>query len=136
MDIPAMLTGAIGTVFTGGGLWVGLRLWVDHRKNRAEGARSDRDFEAQRDERAVAVMERAMGRLDAEVERLSKADESSRARISRLESSNRELADENRTFRQVIVGVMERLRRQPPDEPASILAFILKHLPHLGKDPS
>lgn len=136
MDIPALFTGAIGTAFTGGGLWVGLRLLVDHRRNRLEGRRADRDIEAQREERAISVMERAMTRLDSEVTRLSKNDESNRARISDLERSNRELAEENRTFRTVIVGVLERLRRQPPDEPASILEYILKHLPNFRKDPT
>lgn len=136
MDVPAILTGVVAAVFSGGGIWVGLRLWVDHRKNRSDGRRADRDIEAQREERAISVMERAMTRLDSEVTRLSKSDESNRSRITELERSNRALAEENRVFRNVIVGVLERLRRQPPDEPESILEYIFKHLPHFRKDPT
>lgn len=139
MEIPEWMLPSIAALFTGGGLWKIVDMIRDSRLRKLEGDRESRSEKAlrlqQQEETTWTHMEAAMSRLDSDVQRLSANDEKSRERITNLEDSNRELAEENRTFRTVIIGVLERLRRQPPDEPASILAYILKHLPHLGKEP-
>lgn len=140
MEIPEWMLPSIAALFTGGGLWKIVDMIRDSRLRKLEGDRESRSEKAlrlqQQEETAWTHMEAAMNRLDADVQRLTANDERSRERITKLEDSNRELATENRTFRDVIVGVLERLRRQPPDEPASILEYILKHLPHFRKDPT
>lgn len=75
-----------------------------------------------------------LARQDRQITGLAEENTEHRGRIEALEESNRALARENRTFREVLVGVMDRLRRKPPDTPESILAYILAHLPHFGKD--
>lgn len=56
------------------------------------------------------------------------------SRLGKVERENESLARENRTFRRVILSVMDMLRRKPPETPETILAFILEHLPYIGKD--
>ena len=140
MEIPEWILPSIVTLFTGGGLWKIVDMIRDSRLRKLEGERESRSEKAQRlqqhEETVWTHMEAAMNRLDADVQRLTANDEKSRERITKLEEANRDLATENRTFRDVIVGVLERLRRQPPDEPASILEYIFKHLPNFGKDPT
>lgn len=55
-------------------------------------------------------------------------------RLGKVERENESLARENRTFRRVTLSVMDMLRRKPPETPETILAFILEHLPYIGKD--
>lgn len=140
MEIPEWMLPSIAALFTGGGLWKIVDMVRDSRLRKLEGDRESRSEKAlrlqQQEESVWNHMEAAMDRLDADVQRLTANDEKSRERITKLEDSNRDLATENRTFRDVIIGVLERLRRQPPDEPASILEYILKNLPNFRKDPT
>lgn len=55
-------------------------------------------------------------------------------RLGKVEQENEALARENRTFRRVILTVMDMLRRKPPETPESVLAYILEHLPFIGKE--
>lgn len=121
--------GLAGLVLLGRFLW---DIWAHREERQAERqAAEERGVDA-----AFLRLERAADRLESDVVRLTASDESNRGRIEKLEDANRALAEENRTFRTVVIGVMNRLRRKPPDSPEAILAFILEHLPFLGKDPS
>lgn len=57
------------------------------------------------------------------------------AGMKEMRAKHDAVVEENRRFRDVILTVMEQLRRVPPPEHSEILAFIIKHLPSLGKDP-
>lgn len=78
--------------------------------------------------RLVAAAERQ----DAEIERLGARDVENRGRIEALEASNRELAEENRTFRALLGALVEGLRRKPPDDAETLLDLILSKAPFLG----
>ncbi|WP_344354428.1 hypothetical protein [Brachybacterium phenoliresistens] len=141
----------IGALFGTSGLVAGFKVWTEWQSTRelrrTETAAQAAARDDAREESAFIRMERAMERMDRELTRTAAEREQDRARaaaereqdrarIADLETAHQELAEENRTFRTVIAGVVNRLRRKPPDSPEAILAYILEHLPFLGKDPS
>ena len=142
MSFVQIATTVLGSLGGLGGIGAGIaflwKAWVgrqERRARRSQAEAQDLDLAFTRMVRAGERQDAEIARQDARIDRLSTRDQENRARIEKLEESNRALAAENRTFRDVLLGVMERLRRKPPDSPESILAFILTHLPHFGKDP-
>jgi len=109
-------------------------------RQRGEQAVAKAEAAAKRQELTFTLMEKATDRLDKDVKRLSEtvAGQQSQiteqaSQIGELQEMNAGLAEENRSFRRVILSVMDMLRRRPPETPETILAFILEHLPHIGK---
>ena len=138
-DLITPITQALGggAVLTGVGyalvvLW---RFWThrEERKDleeRAEAQSLDAGFS-----RLVAAAERQdaeIARQDTRIAALSSQATEDRGRIEALERSNRELADENRTFRTLVGAVIEGLRRKPPDSADILLELIFSKAPFLG----
>ena len=106
-------------------LW---KLWK-HREERHE---LKEKAEAQSLDAGFSRLVAAAERQDAEIERLGIRDAENRGRIEALETSNRELVQENRTFRALLEALMEGLRRKPPDDAETLLNLILSKAPFLG----
>ena len=139
-DLITPITQALGggAVLTGVGyalvvLW---RFWThrEERKDleeRAEAQSLDAGFS-----RLVAAAERQdaeIARQDTRIAALSSQAAEDRGRIEALEKSNRELAEENRTFRTLVGAVIEGLRRKPPDSADTLLDLIFSRAPFLGE---
>ena len=113
-------------------LW---RFWThrEERKDleeRAEAQSLDAGFS-----RLVAAAERQdteIARQDKRIAALSSQAAEDRSRIEALEFSNRELAEENRTFRTLVGALVEGLRRKPPDDAETLLDLIFSRVPFLG----
>ena len=138
-DLITPITQALGggAVLTGVGyalvvLW---RFWThrEERKDleeRVEAQSLDAGFS-----RLVAAAERQdaeIARQDTRIAALSSQATEDRGRIEALERSNRELAEENRTFRTLVGAVIEGLRRKPPDSADILLELIFSKAPFLG----
>lgn len=54
-------------------------------------------------------------------------------RLATVEAQAKELIAENRLFRGVIRGTIERLRRVPPLDHSEIVAYILRHIPGIDE---
>ena len=106
-------------------LW---KLWT-HREERHE---LQEKAEAQSLDAGFSRLVAAAERQDTEIERLGTRDVENRRRIEALEVSNRELAEENRTFRTLLGALVEGLRRKPPDDAETLLDLILSRAPFLG----
>ena len=106
-------------------LW---KLWK-HREERQE---LQEKAEAQNLDAGFSRLVAAAERQDAEIERLGTRDVENRERIEALEASNRELIEENRTFRSLLGALVEGLRRKPPDSAETLLDLILSKVPSLG----
>lgn len=106
-------------------LW---NLW----KHREERQGLQEKAEAQSLDAGFSRLVAAAERQDAEIERLGARDAENRERIEALEESNRELIEENRTFRSLLRALMEGLRRKPPDDAETLLELILSRAPFLG----
>ena len=106
-------------------LW---KLW-SHREERQE---LQEKAEAQNLDAGFSRLVAAAERQDAEIERLGTRDVENRERIEALEASNRELIEENRTFRSLLGALVEGLRRKPPDSAETLLDLILSKVPSLG----
>lgn len=142
MNLTEVLTTALG----GGGL-AAVALFVlknlpDWWRHRGEQAAQKAEASSKNQELAFTLLAKSAERLDADVVRLStKSDkqqqqiDKQQEQIDELQRSNGELAQENRSFLRVIQGVIERLRRKPPEPPEHTLAYIFVQLPHLGKEP-
>ena len=138
-DLITPITQALGggAVLTGVGyalvvLW---RFWThrEERKDleeRAEAQSLDAGFS-----RLVAAAERQdaeIARQDTRIAALSSQAADDRGRIEALERSNRELAEENRTFLSLVNALVEGLRRKPPDDADTLLGLIFHYFPLLG----
>lgn len=117
------LTGV--TVYALVALW---RLWTRREDRRALESRA----EAQSLDEGFARLVAAAERQDADIAHLTTRDKENRERIGALEISNRELAEENRTFRTLLGALVEGLRRKPPEDPDTLLDLILSKFPSLG----
>ena len=106
-------------------LW---KLW-SHREERQE---LKEKAEAQSLDAGFSRLVAAAERQDTEIERLGARDIENRERIEALEKSNRELANENRTFRSLLGALVEGLRRKPPEDAETLLELILSKVPSLG----
>lgn len=104
------------------------KLWK-HREERQE---LQEKAEAQSLDAGFSRLVAAAERQDTEIERLGTRDVENRVRIEALEASNRELAEENRTFRVLLGALVEGLRRKPPDDAETLLDLILSKAPFLG----
>ena len=131
-DLITPITQALGggAVLTGVGyalvvLW---RFWT-HREERKD---LEERAEAQSLDAGFSRLVAAAERQDAEIARLSQRSLEDRGRIEALEKSNRELADEHRTFRALVGAVIEGLRRQPPARADTLLDLIFSKAPFLG----
>ena len=108
---------------------VALWRWWTHREERKD---LEERAEAQSLDAGFSRLVQAAERQDAEIARLSQRSLEDRGRIEALEKSNRELADENRTFRALVGAVIEGLRRKPPDSADTLLDLIFSKAPFLG----
>lgn len=106
-------------------LW---KLW-SHREERQE---LKEKAEAQSLDAGFSRLVAAAERQDTEIERLGARDIENRERIEALEASNRELIEENRTFRSLLGALVEGLRRKPPEDAETLLELILSKVPSLG----
>lgn len=106
-------------------LW---KLWT-HREEREELRER---VEAQSLDAGFSRLVQAAERQDVDIARLTSRDQENRERIERLETSNRELVEENRTFRSLLGALVEGLRRKPPEDPDTLLELILSKVPSLG----
>lgn len=106
-------------------LW---RFWT-HREERRD---LEERAEAQSLDAGFSRLVAAAERQDTEIARLSGRDIENRERIEALEASNRELAEENRTFLSLVNALVEGLRRKPPDDADTLLGLIFQYFPLLG----
>ena len=106
-------------------LW---RFWT-HREERRD---LEEKAEAQSLDAGFSRLVAAAERQDEEIARLSGRDVENRERIEALEASNRELAEENRTFLSLVNALVEGLRRNPPDDADTLLGLIFHYFPLLG----
>ena len=139
----------LGTIGAGAGVH-----FVQARKSRDAGVKSE-DVQSQPSATTpdpLDVFRSLVADLSAEIQRLREDRDEDRAEIAALRTDQKRdraahqdgmremrskhdtVVEENRRFRDVILAVMEQLRRIPPPEHSDILAYILKHLPGLGKD--
>lgn len=116
--IISLVLGVIG----GGGLWQGVQAWQSHRK----GVR-ERDVAA--DQHALHALVATVETLRAEVTRLDTARKEDAARIDAQDARISDLIAENRLYRRVVLGVVERLRRIPPLDAAEVIGYITSHIP-------
>lgn len=145
------------TTGVGGGVlvWVGtflaknLPTWWRHR---GEQSAQKADAAAKGQEQAWTILSQAADRLTTEVKRLSEASArqdlqlgTQKTQIEDLQDTNRDLADENRSFRRLILGIVHRLeviaawvrdghQPPPPYTTEQLLEYIREQAPHLGKD--
>lgn len=106
-------------------LW---RLWTQREERRAARAEAS----AQSIDQGFSRLILAAERQDEEIARLSERGMEDRGRIEALEASNRELVEENRTFRTLLGALIEGLRRKPPDDAETLLNLIFAKVPNLG----
>lgn len=127
----------LATQLLGGGALTGVtvyvlvvlwRLWTRREDRRALESRAAAQSLDEGFVRLVAAAERQ----DADIINLTRRDKENRERIVKLETSNRELFDENRTFRALLSALVEGLRRKPPDDAETLLDLILSKVPSLG----
>lgn len=128
-------------------------------KHRGEQAAQRADAAAKGQEQAWTILSEAADRLNTEVERLNKASVAQQGQldlqstqigqqqgqIEELQGTNRTLAEENRSFRRLILGIVHRLeviaawvrdghQPPPPYTTDQLLEYIREQAPHLGKD--
>lgn len=138
------------TTGVGGGVlvWVGTFLaknlpeWWRHR---GEQAAQRATAAAKSQEQAFTLLSEAAARLDRDVTRLDEKATTQQSQIEALQGTNRDLAEENRSFRRLILGVVHRLeviaawvrdghQPPPPYTTDQLLEYIREQAPHLGKD--
>ena len=100
------------------GAWFGLR-----------GTRTTADTSALAD--AARYWQDATKRLDGQMQQMQATLDSMEETVDRVSRENKVLAHENRTFRDVLLGVIERLERIPPAAAAEVVRFILDRIPGL-----
>lgn len=123
-------------------------------RHRGEQSAQKATAVAKSQEQAFMLLSQAAERLDKDVARLGEQSRSQQAQletqkgqIEELQGSNTALAEENRTFRRVIIGVVSRLeviaawvrdghQPPPPYTTEQILDYIRDSSPHLWKDQS
>ena len=86
MTLTELLTEAGKVGGTGGTLWA---IWWGGKRLRAEANKATSETTAAPADRSVAIMERTMTRLDAEVQRLSDANDRLQERTATLEDDGR-----------------------------------------------
>ena len=117
-SIISLVLGVIG----GGGLWQGVQAWQSHRKG-------VRENDVAADQHALNALVATVETLRAEVARLDAARTVDAARIDAQDVRIGDLVAENRLYRQVVLGVVERLRRIPPLDAAEVIGYIASHIP-------
>lgn len=133
MSWTEILTNALGAVGGVGGLALAIKFLIEKWQERESRQDARERVDAQNLDAGFVRLEAAAKRLDNEVARLGEKVDRQEEEILSLQQSNALLAEENRTFRTVITGIIERLRRHPPDSAEAILTFILEHLPSFGR---
>lgn len=116
--IISLVLGVIG----GGGLWQGVQAWQSHRKG-------VREHDVAADQHALNALVTTVETLRAEVSRLDAARTADAARIDAQDVRIGDLIAENRIYRRVVLGVVERLRRIPPLDAAEVIGYIASHIP-------
>lgn len=120
--IISLVLGLIG----GGGLWQGVQAWQSHRKG-------VREHDVAHDQHALNALVTTVETLRAEISRLDVARRDDIARsTARADEQDRRITDliaENRLYRRVVLGVVDRLRRIPPLDAAEVIGYIATHIP-------
>lgn len=111
MIAPSWLTIAVPALVALIGAWAALR---STRTTTTTSSLAD----------AARYWQDATKRLDEKVQAME-------ARLDEVSAENKVLAHENRLFRDVIRGVIERLERVPPAAAAEVVRFILDRIPGL-----
>lgn len=122
-------------------------------RHRGEQAAQKADAAAKGQEQAWTILSEAADRLTSEVTRLSDASArqdkqlgTQKTQIEELQGSNQALAEENRSFRRLILGIVHRLeviaawvrdghQPPPPYTTEQLLEYIREQAPHVEKDP-
>lgn len=135
----------ISLVGGGGGVWA----LMQARTSKRLGVEQNH---IEKESTTVTGFRQLVESLTAEVERLREDRDEDRAELQTLRTAQAEdrayytqgmdelrgkhdaVAQENRAFRAVILGVLDHLRRVPPPAHTEIVAYILDHFPWLGKD--
>jgi len=128
------LGGGAATGLVAWGAYVLWKFWGNRESHRATERRASAQNLDEGFSRLLAASERQdaeMARQDAKITALSDQAIEDRKRIGKLEDSNRELAEENRTFRELLGALIEGLRRKPPDDPHTMLELIFARVPFL-----
>lgn len=120
---------AVLAFLTGGGLSQLIQAIGSHRKG-------VREVDVAHDEHALNVMRVALEELRAEVTRLAEGRKSDAAAIqahrTKIDELNAQIADlvtENRRYRSIMAGIVDRLRADPPATPAELLDYLDPHVP-------
>lgn len=125
MNESALVALVVG-VFGGGGL----SQLIQAIESRRKGVR-DQDVAA--DQHALNALVTTVETLRAEVSRLDEARRDDIARsTARADEQDRRITDliaENRLYRRVVLGVVDRLRRIPPLDAAEVIGYIAAHIP-------
>ena len=121
MTESALVALVVG-VFGGGGLSQLMQAIESRRK----GVR-EQDVAA--DQHALSALVTTVETLRAEVARLDAARKADAARIDAQDVRIGDLIAENRLYRRVVLGVVERLRRIPPLDAAEVIGYIASHIP-------
>lgn len=116
-------------VFGGGGL----AQLVQAIESRRKGVR---DHDVAADQHALNALVATVETLRAEVTRLDTARREDAGRLDDQERRITDLIAENRLYRRVVLGVVERLRRIPPLEAAEVIGYIASHIPLDDERPS
>ena len=135
----------ISLVGGGGGVWA----FMQARTSKRLGVEQNH---IEKESTTVTGFRQLVESLTGEVSRLREDRDEDRAELRTLRTAQIEdrayytrgmdemrakhgaVVEENRQFRVVILGVVDQLRRIPPPGHDDILAFILSHLPWLGKE--
>ena len=116
--IISLVLGVIG----GGGISQVIQAWTSHRKG-------VREHDVAADQHALNALVTTVETLRAEVTRLDTARKEDAARIDAQDVRISDLIAENRLYRRVVLGVVERLRRIPPLDAAEVIDYIASHIP-------
>lgn len=115
--IISLILGLIG----GGGVVQLAQAWTSHR-------RGVREADVAADQYALNALVTTVETLRAEVTRLAAARVDDAARLDEQGEQIGALVEENRLYRRVVLGVVERLRRIPPLDAAEVIGYISTHI--------
>lgn len=151
MSVELLTTGVGGGVIVAVITYVAKNApeWWRHRGDRA-GKKAEAAAKSQ--EQAFTLLSKTAERLDRDVVRLDEKAEkqaaqlaTQAAQIQELQGSNVTLADENRAFRRLILGIVHRLeiiaawvrdghQPPPPYTTDQLLEYIRESAPHLREE--
>lgn len=149
--LEVLTTSTAGVVLVAVGSYV-LKNLPEWWRHRGEQAAQKADAAAKSQEQAFTLLSQAADRLNGDVKRLDEQSKTQQAQITtqaeqikELQGSNTTLAEENRGFRRLVLGIVSRLeviaawvrdghQPPPPYTTEQLLEYIRESAPHLGKD--